>query len=330
MSGFVKLHCSMLRSTTWKSRPERDLFITALLMAVPRELKEPTPQLYVDKLEETGWVIPPGWYGFCDTSGDGIIDEAKVDPELGYQGLHRLGEPELKSRSQDYDGRRLVRIDGGYIVLNYKKYRDKDNTTAQRSARYRQNKSRRDVTHDTPAHGVTDRSVTQAEAEAEAERDLAKAENSKTKDLTGSAQVEPLPAAPRELPRHVANFERSIRAPRESDGRARALFEAYREESGKTGADYDHKARELFERLVDESVQVEDVRLVVRGAKLDDWATGTAMLSAPALLGSSAQRQRFSAMARDPPRPRGLKAPKQPDGGEFTKAFMAAGKEKSA
>jgi hypothetical protein len=174
MSGFVKLHSSILRSTIWFARPDREVFITALLMAEPREITDPTPQLMTRTLDPTGWVVPPGWYGFCETSGPGILRLAGVDvDDVGFAALERLGSPEPESRSQAFDGRRLVRVDGGWIALNYDKYREKDVTSAERAARYRarkaEGKSRRDgvtVTRDGP---YQDRSVTQAEAEAEAE-----------------------------------------------------------------------------------------------------------------------------------------------------------------
>jgi hypothetical protein len=62
----------------------------------------------------------------------------------------------------------MIRIDGGYLILNYQRYRDKDHTSAARSKRYRERLASR---VDTSRHGVISRDVTQAEAEAEAEAD---------------------------------------------------------------------------------------------------------------------------------------------------------------
>jgi len=124
------------------------------------------PQIETRSLENTGWVVPAGWYGFVPAAGIGIIDRAKVPHEKGYAALEKLGSPESGSRSQEFEGRRLVRIDGGYLVLNYMKYRERDYTTAERSARYRARlkakASLRDVT--TPH-----RDITQAEEEVDAE-----------------------------------------------------------------------------------------------------------------------------------------------------------------
>ncbi len=160
---FVKLDTGILESTLWIDRSARDVFITALLMAEPREITHPTPQLKVRNLEETGFLVEPGWYGFVAAAGVGIIRRSLVDTEEGYKALEVLGAPEPESRSQDFSGRRMVRVDGGYIILNYFKYRDRDYSNAERQSRWRE---RQKSKH----NGVTVTRVTQAEAEAEADK----------------------------------------------------------------------------------------------------------------------------------------------------------------
>jgi hypothetical protein len=167
---FVKLDCGILQSSLWFDKDTRDVFLTALLLAVPHETKTPTPQLETDSLNETGWSVPPGRYGFVKASGPGICHTALVDKKSGLTALATLASPEAESRSQAFDGRRLIRVDGGFIVLNYAKYRDLDGTAAERSARYRQSHrngvaSRRDDRDES-------RDVTQAEAEGEADQEL--------------------------------------------------------------------------------------------------------------------------------------------------------------
>ena len=142
--AFVKLDCGILDSTIWLDRAARELFITALLMATPLELRNSAKQIKVRSLDETGFIVPPGWYGFVEASGSGIIHRSGMDTETGMAALERLGEPEMESRTPDFDGRRLVRIDGGFIALNFAKYREKDHTSAERSRRYREkNQGRR-------------------------------------------------------------------------------------------------------------------------------------------------------------------------------------------
>jgi hypothetical protein len=158
--GFVKLDCGILNSTLWIAKEPRDVFITALLMAEPCEYPTPIPQIEVRSLEYTGWEAPPGWYGFVPAAGIGIIRRAMVDVEDGMSALEKLGAPEPESRSQDFGGRRLIRIDGGYLVLNFMKYRDRDYTGAERAKRYRERLKAKASHRDT---GASHRDITQAE-----------------------------------------------------------------------------------------------------------------------------------------------------------------------
>jgi hypothetical protein len=164
--AFIKLDTGIIRSTIWFDRPALEVFITALLLAEPAEYDVPIPQLRVGALEPTGWSAPPGWYGFVPASGPGLVAAAQVDQATGLEALARMGEPEPTSRSQDHEGRRIIRIDGGFLLLNYVKYRDKDHTTAERSARYRDRKRHGVIPS---RHGVTGRGVTHADADADAD-----------------------------------------------------------------------------------------------------------------------------------------------------------------
>jgi hypothetical protein len=134
---FVKLDTGILDSTLWLQKDQRDIFITSLLMAMPREFDEEVPQLEVDTLTATGFVVPAGWYGFIPASGPGIVRRAMVDAKDGMEALRALGSPEPDSRSRDHEGRRMVRVDGGYIILNYMRFRDHDHTAADRMKRLR-------------------------------------------------------------------------------------------------------------------------------------------------------------------------------------------------
>lgn len=138
--AFVKLDRGILTSTIWSLRPELEIFVTALLLAEPFEITEPTPTIAIGSLEDGGWSVPPGWYGFVPAAGPGIVQLAHVEAEKGTEALKRLAQPEPGSRSQAFDGRRMVRIDGGFIVLNFIKYRDHDHTAADRMRRFRKRK----------------------------------------------------------------------------------------------------------------------------------------------------------------------------------------------
>lgn len=168
---FVKLDCGMLDSTIWVDREARELFITALLMAEPKELKEAMVQLEVRTLKETGFIVPPGWYGFVASSGAGIVRRAGMEEAAGMAALERLGSPEYESRTPDFEGRRLVRVAGGYVALNYNRYREKDHTSAERSKRYREKKAktRKKVPSNVPTYGeqLEDRQAREEARQAE-------------------------------------------------------------------------------------------------------------------------------------------------------------------
>jgi hypothetical protein len=138
--AFVKLDTKILDSTLWIERDLREIFITALLMAEPREFREPIRQIEVGRLEFTDFEAPPGWYGFVPAASLGIINRAGVEREAGISALQKLGDPEIESRSTDFGGRRMIRTDGGFVILNFMKYRDKDHTAAQRQRRLRERK----------------------------------------------------------------------------------------------------------------------------------------------------------------------------------------------
>lgn len=180
---FVKLDCGILDSTLWPDRIARELFITALLMAEPYEIVEPEPQIAVRGLEQTGFIVPPGWYGIVRAAGIGIVRRAGIDPEEGLDALERLGATDQESRTPRFEGRRLVRVNGGFLALNFDLYRSRDYTSAERSRRYREKKLASRVTELTTR--VTPRDITQAEAKAEAE---AKGEEALTQASVSSNQ----------------------------------------------------------------------------------------------------------------------------------------------
>ena len=146
--AFVKLDTGILDSTLWIERDQREVFITALLMAEPREFSEPIRQIEIGELEYTDFEAPPGWYGFVPAASFGIINRAGVEKDAGLEALRKLGSPEIESRSKEHEGRRMIRMNGGFIILNYMKYRDKDHTAALRQARLRARKKALEVTRD--------------------------------------------------------------------------------------------------------------------------------------------------------------------------------------
>ena len=91
--------------------------------------------------------------------------------------LEELASPDPKSRTGDEEGRRIKKVDGGYLILNYQKYRESKSDTpeAKRFRRHYQrmksvgpNRKTLDLTQPN-APNVS--SYVEAEAEAEAEEE---------------------------------------------------------------------------------------------------------------------------------------------------------------
>lgn len=194
--AFVKLDRGILTSTIWCLRPDLEIFVTALLMGEPREYPEPVPTIKIDSLEDGGWTAPPGWYGFVPAAGPGIVRAAHVDDATGIEALKRLASPEPSSRSQEFEGRRMVRINGGFLVLNYMKYRDYDHSAADRMRRLRERRKQ----------GVTPNAVTVQPNVTHSRGQRTEADN-ESEGPTG--QTETKPKAPPRIPTMAEWCERA-------------------------------------------------------------------------------------------------------------------------
>ena len=96
---FVKLYGSILDSTVWLEKSgTRILWITMLAMA------------------DDG--------GFVMASVPGLAKRAGITRKECEAGLTVLLAPDRDSRTPDHQGRRLEKIEGGWLILNHRKYRD--------------------------------------------------------------------------------------------------------------------------------------------------------------------------------------------------------------
>jgi hypothetical protein len=122
-----------------------------------------------------------------------------------------------------------------------------------------------------------------------------------------------------------------LRRQLENSDQARKLFDVYRVEANRPNAQWDRQRQDLFQRLVaEDGLTEEQIRLVMAGAKLDEWAQSQ-NLSASHLFKTADTRERLMALARDPPRPKGVKNPRQPNAkGGFGEQFLAAAKGANA
>lgn len=97
--SFTKLFSSITESTVWcEPHATRIVWITMLAMADRK--------------------------GRVEASVPGLANRARVTLEECEHALARFMEPDRYSRTPDNDGRRIEKIDGGWVLLNYAKYRE--------------------------------------------------------------------------------------------------------------------------------------------------------------------------------------------------------------
>ena len=156
MAGYTKLFNSILASTIWREPDHvRIVWITLLAMADAR--------------------------GVVETSTPGLADFARVSVEDCRDALKVLSSPDIDSRSQESEGRRIEAIDGGFRLINHAKYRHKLSQDERREYLRKKQREYRAAgravdTKSTNVNNVSDTDTvlthTEAEAEAEAEADL--------------------------------------------------------------------------------------------------------------------------------------------------------------
>ena len=61
--------------------------------------------------------------GIVHCTAPGLADRARITIEQCRSGLQRLSDPDPDSLTQDHEGRRIQRVEAGWLLLNYEKYR---------------------------------------------------------------------------------------------------------------------------------------------------------------------------------------------------------------
>jgi hypothetical protein len=179
MKPFTKLFSSIISSSIWRESDEtRILWITMLAMA--------------DRKGEI-WA-----------SVGGLADMARISVAQCKKALISLSSPDADSRTKTNEGRRIQEIDGGWVVLNYEKYRNLGRNEDRREyfAEHKR-KSRACPPMSTLSTNRPPMSpIAEAEAEAEAE-----ARNTKTR-----TRVQPTAAAAADL-HFIADQSRPLAEP---------------------------------------------------------------------------------------------------------------------
>ena len=155
MNGFTKLFQSILTSSVWSEDNEtRIVWITMLALA--------------DQNGSVSATIP------------GLSRLAGVPIPAVEAALAKFQAPDPYSRTPDHEGRRVVKVEGGWRLINYPKYRhardDEARRLYERERKREQRKERQATTKEGPGQSGTVRDnrkcpelSAQAEAEAEAE-----------------------------------------------------------------------------------------------------------------------------------------------------------------
>ena len=106
--------------------------------------------------------------GLVEASIPGLAVLARVSEKECREAMTCLEAPDKDSRSQEYQGRRIKKVDGGWMLLNYAKYRQK--LSADERREYQTVKQReyreRDKNTFVDKSGLSSTVTTQAEAEA--------------------------------------------------------------------------------------------------------------------------------------------------------------------
>lgn len=108
VSGYTKLFNSILASTVWETELHVRVVWVSMLAMCDR-------------------------YGEVHASLPGLAKIAGVTREQAEDAVRILSAPDHDSRTKEHEGRRIEPIDGGWEVLNYAKYREKQSEDEQRA-----------------------------------------------------------------------------------------------------------------------------------------------------------------------------------------------------
>jgi len=119
--GYTKVFPSLITSTVWREPSDTRVVWITMLALTDRD-------------------------GIVECSVPGLADLARVSIEACEAALARFQEPDGYSRTQDFDGRRIEQVDGGFRVLNHAKYRDRlsrDDRRAYNARKQREYRARK-------------------------------------------------------------------------------------------------------------------------------------------------------------------------------------------
>lgn len=147
--GYCKLFSTVTQSSLWsESYPTRLLFIS-MLAAADAE-------------------------GFVEASVSGLARLGNITIEEARGAIAALEGPDVDSKDTEYEGRRIVKVEGGWVILNYVKYRTrKDEESRKRYIReyMRKYRSKEKTEVDSGKQDVNEKGLRKPQAEGEEEAD---------------------------------------------------------------------------------------------------------------------------------------------------------------
>ena len=131
MAGYTKLFSKILNSSIWSEDNEtRILWVTMLAMC--------------------------DQHGFVEAAPNALAHQARISMDEFTASIEKLQSPDEYSSSSEYEGRRVSKCEGGWVVLNYEKYRGKLlNSKENEQARDRMRKHRAKLAGEESEQSVT-------------------------------------------------------------------------------------------------------------------------------------------------------------------------------
>lgn len=244
MSHFVKLYASILDSTIWaEPAPTVKVWLTLLAMADPN--------------------------GFVDGAMLGVMRRAIVSREECETAIRVLESPDPDSKTPDHEGRRIERKEGGWQILNHRKYRDlrteNQIAVAQRVKEHRDRKKAlavTDVTRSNARNGKK-RDVRDVRAEVEVDVETTRSTTTPENAVTCNGGT-----APPEKPAVVSKPKRGDRlVPTEDEAQ---ILRYYAEKHPRRGPYDNEQLRKIRKGLL--SFSVAQMKLAIDGNFLDEWS----------------------------------------------------------
>jgi len=168
MNGFTKLFSSIVTSTIWQEDPETKVMWITLLALANAD-------------------------GFVDATIPGLANIANISIDKTRQAIEKLESPDPDSRTIDYDGKRIAKVDSGWLILNYLKYRKvRDPVDRKEYMRHYMQEYRKQNVNNVN-HGKPKLAHTEAEAEAEEEVEEEKPHTTTSEVIISAWQKLPLP-----------------------------------------------------------------------------------------------------------------------------------------